>query len=440
MDSDRTPPLTQGAIARFWAPLALTWLMMSVEGPTIAAIIARLADPTVNLAAYGVAFAFALVAEAPVIMLMAASTAVVRGPTSYRSLRSFSVGLSMMVTAAQGVLLLPPVWALLSGPLLALGPEVADRTWLALLILLPWPPAIGLRRFYHGVLIRGGQTRRVAMGTVFRLAAMVSTAIGLAATGRIEGAAVGAAALSAGVTVEAVAARLMAAREIRRLLTRPAAGDTEWALPRLVRFYTPLAMTSLLGLGVQPVVTAFMSRGGRPLESLAAMPVILALVFIFRSLGLAFQEVAIALMGDRMEGLPALRRFALVLGAAVVASLGLITLTPLAHGWFQGVSGLPPELAEFALVPARILAVIPGLTVLLSFQRALLVHTERTGPVTWATALEVGTVVLLMAAGVIGLGLTGAVTAAVALLAGRIAANVFLLAPVRSAVRAGQPG
>jgi hypothetical protein len=61
--------LTQPRIFRFWLPLAATWLMMAVEGPFLAAVIARLAEPTYNLAAYGVAFSLALVLEAPVIML-----------------------------------------------------------------------------------------------------------------------------------------------------------------------------------------------------------------------------------------------------------------------------------------------------------------------------------------------------------------------------------
>ena len=55
--------LTERAILRFWAPLAATWLMMSVEGPFIAAVIARLHDPEYNLAAFGVAFSFALLVE-----------------------------------------------------------------------------------------------------------------------------------------------------------------------------------------------------------------------------------------------------------------------------------------------------------------------------------------------------------------------------------------
>ena len=63
-------PLTVKKIFIFWIPLAATWQMMAAEGPFLAAIIARLADPKYNLAAYGVAFSFAVLVEAPIIMIM----------------------------------------------------------------------------------------------------------------------------------------------------------------------------------------------------------------------------------------------------------------------------------------------------------------------------------------------------------------------------------
>ena len=68
-------PLSQRSILLFWAPLAATWLMMAVEGPFLAAVIARLPEAKINLAAYGVAFAIAMLVESPVVMLMTTSTA-----------------------------------------------------------------------------------------------------------------------------------------------------------------------------------------------------------------------------------------------------------------------------------------------------------------------------------------------------------------------------
>ena len=54
-------------------PLLATWMMMAVEGPFLAAVMARLPFPKENLAAFGISFSLGLLLEAPIIMLMAAS-------------------------------------------------------------------------------------------------------------------------------------------------------------------------------------------------------------------------------------------------------------------------------------------------------------------------------------------------------------------------------
>ena len=420
--------LTRGRIFRFWLPLAATWLMMAVEGPFLAAVIARLAEPIYNLAAYGVAYSLALVVEAPVIMLLSAATALARNRASYLRLRNFTNTINASVTLAMLVTLLPPVFDRLAIDLIGLPLEVASRTHVALLILLPWPGVIGIRRFYQGVLIRNGLTRRVAYGTVARLGAMFATAGVLARFTEVEGAWVGAAALTMGVSCEAVISRLMAAGSIRSLLERPGeATGAASSYTALSRFYYPLALTTLLSLGIHPVVTFFVGNSRASLESLAVLPVVSALVFVFRSLGLAYQEVVIALMGDNGEGYRSLRRFGLALSMAVVLGLALIAWTPLSHIWFRTISGLTEELAVFALAPTRIQTFLPGLAALLSFQRAILVVRGTTNAITIATIIEVVGVVVVLWVAISHLDAVGAVAAAAALLIGRIGANLYLI-------------
>src|SRR5210317_816326 len=146
-----TQQATLKSIYRLWWPLAATWLMMAVEGPFLAAVIARMADSAVNLAAYGMAFAFGLVTEAPVIMLLSASTRLARARCDYLRLRRFSIALCAAVTLMLLGLLVPPVFNPLTGKLLGLAPEVAAQVQQAMLMLLPWPAAIGMRRFWQGV-------------------------------------------------------------------------------------------------------------------------------------------------------------------------------------------------------------------------------------------------------------------------------------------------
>jgi Na+-driven multidrug efflux pump len=422
--------LTQRRIFAFWLPLAATWLMMATEGPFLAAVIARLADPTYNLAAYGVALSIALLVESPIIMIMSAATALVRDRASYLAMRNFTNTLNAGITLLMLVALVPPVFDVIARGLLGLSHEVAHLAHTSVALLLPWPAAIGFRRFYQGVLIRRGLTRLVAYGTVIRLAGMAVTALALFGRPGLEGAWIGAAALSAGVTLEALAARAMAHRSVAELKVTAGAGPP-LGYPEIARFYYPLALTTILNLGLLPIVTFFMGHAPAPLESLAVLPVVGSLVFVFRALGLAYQEASVALIGDRFEGYQPLRRFAATLGVAVTIGLGVIAWTPLSQVWFERVSGLSPELARFALTPTRVLVFIPALTVLLSFQRAILVNSKATGHVTWATLIEVGFVVGILCLGIFGLHAVGLVVAAVALVVGRLCANLYQVAPLR---------
>ena len=333
-------PYTQKSILLFWLPLAATWIMMAVEGPFLAAVIARLADPRFNLAAHGVAFAFALLIEAPVIMIMSASTALAEDRRSFLRLRNFIYGLNGLVTLVQILILIPPVFRFLMLDLIAVPPEVAEITYWALWILLPWPGAIGYRRFYHGVMIRDGKTRLVALGTMLRLSAMLSTGLFLFFVLQPPGAWVGAASLSMGVMVEALAARWMARGSVARLLAgtdgpgsgggqeRDPAPRADLTYGRILRFYYPLALTSMIGLAAQPMLTFFMGRAESPLESLAVFPVVGSLIFIFRAMGLSFQEVGIALMGRDRANFRPLARFALVLGSVSTVVLAAVAFTP----------------------------------------------------------------------------------------------------------------
>jgi Na+-driven multidrug efflux pump len=493
-------------ILLFWLPLAATWMMMAVEGPFLAAIIARLADPKFNLAAHGVAFAFAILIEAPVIMLMSASTALVEDSETYRRLRNFANALNAGSTALLLLVLIPPVYSGLMEGLIGLPPEVARLTRGALWILLPWPAAIGYRRFLHGLLIRSGRTRLVALGTVLRLLGMSGTALVLYLWFELPGAWVGAAALSMGVVTEMVATRVMATGTVRELLARGGAGvrggerggrvdgvesgrveggevrgggiegreaegggvegrgaegrGTEGGgiegreaegrgvegrgsrakgespahegYRAIAAFYYPLALTSIIGLTVQPMLTFFMGRAPAPIESLAVFPVVHSLSFLFRALGLSFQEAAIALMGRRFEHYPELARFATVLGIAASGGFALVAFTPLADVWFITVSGLTPELAAFALTPTKIMAPLPALSVLLSFQRAILVQGRRTRPITVATVIEVVAIALLFPLFGWGIGMVGVTAAAIAFVAGRTGGVTFLLGKARS--------
>jgi O-antigen/teichoic acid export membrane protein len=94
--------------------------------------------------------------------------------------------------------------------------------------------------------------------------------------------------------------------------------------------------------------------------------------------------------------------------------------------WFESVSGLPPHLAEMALAPTRVIVLLPALSVVLCFQRAILVKERRTRPITVASVIEVGGIALLFPVFGWGMGFTGVTAAMAAFLGGRLAGVLFL--------------
>lgn len=434
---DKKGTLTYKEIFIFWVPLAATWLMMATEGPFLAAVIARLADPKFNLAAYGVAYSFGILIEAPIIMIMSASTALVHDKDSYLKLRNFTFALNGICTLIMILFITPPVFNFVIQRMIGLPANVAAITYQACMALLVWPGSIGYRRFYQGLLIRSNLTRRVAYGTIVRLSTMAGTALTCYFFFQLNGALVGTLSLSLSVVAEAVAIRLMAHQTVKGFLSEKLHTNDSQRLSytSITRFYYPLALTSILSLGVHPLVTFFMGQSRMPIESLAVLPVINSLVFIFRSMGLSFQEVGIALIGKNNTHFQALRNYALILGFSLVAGLCLITFTPLSFVWFNKVSGLTLELTQFARFPAQILSILPGLTVLISLQRAILVKNEKTTAITMATSIEVLTIFCLLFVMTVLFHFIGAIAAALAILTGRLLANVYLFFPCKKALQ-----
>jgi hypothetical protein len=379
--------LTGREIATTWWPLALSWLFMALELPVVSAALARLPEPEIQLAAYGgVVMALLLLVESPIIMLLAASTALSRDGASYISLRNFMHRLSAGLTLLHLLLATTPLYDFVVTRLIAVPEAVVEPARIGLLIALPWTWTIAYRRFNQGILIRHGASRAVGVGTLLRLAANVMV-LGsglwlhqIAPQLTPSGVALGSGAVLAGVVAEAGFVRWRVTPILRQHfdLDSPAGEGIE--LGEFLHFYVPLALTSLLALIMQPIGSAAVSRMPLPLQSLAVWPVVIGVVFVLRSPGTAFKEVVVALL-DRPEPEPALRRFTMSL---VLISLGLslLAFTPLANLLLVRLSGLTPELATLAGNGLKIAVLTPAMGVLQNAYVGMLVHRRRTRPIT----------------------------------------------------------
>ncbi len=365
-------------IFALWFPLALSVTLMMLEGPAVQGAIARLGAPALNLAAYGFVLSIQLIVESPVIMLVSTAIALATNAQSYRALKQFVLWLTIGLTVLVGVLAWTPLFDFVGGSVLGMPASIVAAGRPAMQIMLFWIAAIGWRRFYQGILVRYGQTRRVSFGTALRLASEVAVAVGGALWGGISGASVGALALMVGVTVEAAAIYLMVRGCVRENLTQETGIREPLRLPAILRFHMPLAATSLLTLVVQPMTSAALARLAMPRDTLAAWPVVFSALLVMRGWGMAMQETTIAQAKDRRAHAP-LRSFTLLVAGATTAATALLAFTPLVDLYLRNVIGLAPELLGLARTGIRLGILLPAVTALSSWLRGLLVAKSATG-------------------------------------------------------------
>lgn len=400
MKSAESPPLEASSILRTWWPLAASWLLMGAELPTISAVVGRLPQAEIMLAAFGgVVFPIALLIESPIIMMLAASATWSRDTESFQQLERFMVRLSIGLTVLAAVIAFTPLYRLVVVPLLDVPGPVQAPAHLGLQIMVFWTWAIADRRFRQGALIKFGHRGAIIQGTIARLI-VTFLSLWLFWRNGFSGIVTATASLSLGVFAEAAFVRIRAKQLLPATLQAAATALSKPRATSLLAFYVPLALTPMLVLAAQPIAAAGITRMPLPLEGLAVWGPLGGLAFLMRSAGLAFNEVVIA-HADEPGAEAKLHRFAWGWGMGFTLALALIATTPLADLWFQDAIGLSPQLADLGVAALWLAIPLPILTFLQSHWQGLLVHRHRTGAVTGSVGLFLIVTVLIIVAGVL---------------------------------------
>jgi hypothetical protein len=401
------PQLSSHRIFHTWWPLAASWLLMGVELPAISAVIARLANPEISLAAYGgIIFPLSMIIESPIIMLLAASTALSRDWASFVKIRRFMMIAGASLTLLHMLIAFTPLYYIIVGNVLGAPQEIIEPARVGLMIMLPWTWSIAYRRFHQGILIRFGHSRSVSVGTIIRLCAdLLVLTIGYIIHD-ISGVVVATSAVVAGVVSEAVFIGIVTSPVVKSKLRLITPIQPPLSFRSFFAFYNPLVMTSLLTLLVQPIGAAALSRMPHPIESLATWAVVSGLVFMMRSFGIAYNEVVVALL-DEYQSTKKLWQFAVTLILITTGIWLLIMVTPLSSLWFQVISALPDNLASLAQYGIWITLPMPALAVLQSWYQGAILHSHKTNGITEAVLIYLTINILTLLLGVQWGKLTG---------------------------------
>ncbi|MCB0133276.1 MAG: hypothetical protein KDD78_20575, partial [Caldilineaceae bacterium] len=276
-----------------------------------------------------------------------------------------------------------------------------------------------------GVLIRFGKTRAVTIGSVTRLAVDFVALTLFYFLLDLPGIAVAAATITAGVSGEALYAKLRVAPILAGDMRTATTTDAPLTLSSFTNFYLPLVMTSLMQILVQPLGIAALSRMPDPLNSLAVWPVVYGLLIVLMSSGIAYTEVVVILL-EEPHAAVGLQRFAAKLALVLTGALFLLNATPLAGIWFGQVLALPPDLIATAQLGLWIGLLVPGLTALESWFSGVLLFNRRTRGITEAVFLGLLTMTATLLSGIAWGAVAGIAVAAAALATGSLARVLWL--------------
>jgi Na+-driven multidrug efflux pump len=419
------------AIAGVFGPLALSSvLMIAAEQTIVVSGVARLAQPEVALAAYGIALSLSIVVEAPVIMLLTTSVALVRDRQSYHAVRRFALALGGALFLLNLLLYWGPLYDLLIVPLLRLPPAVAEAAHLPLRWMALWPLAISYRKFNQGVLITARRARAIGLGTVMRILTAALVTLAGVRWFRPPGALLAGLALISAVLVESALIAWWSRAPARQTVLRVEREGPLLTAGALWSFHAPLIGTAGLRVLLQPLISAGITRLPLAALSLAVWPVAYGADALAASPAAALPELALTFRRSPAE-VRAVARFSVALGLTLTVCLALALLTPLSHLYFGLLLGVPPAVEAAARRTLWLLLPIPVLTATQALLRAALAAGHRTAAVQGAMAANVAVVAATLTIGT-ALGLAvGTTLAAIGMTLALLVENGVLLVALR---------
>ncbi|NLY53642.1 MAG: hypothetical protein GX060_03320 [Firmicutes bacterium] len=371
---ERTADLPE--ILRFFAPLALTWMLMMFTHTIIGAGLARSANPTISTAAYAIALSLGEIFEAPLVMIRQTGIAFISNHQSFRAVRQVTlttIAIFMVITSA--IAYIPPLTRLVFQDILGVSADLIGAAIMGFRVTMFFPIVSGLRSLYQSIILANKRTAYIPIGVLVRVTFVSLTVYSLMQLNLLAGTLVGAIAIVGAVAAEAIPANYFG----RRLLPQTGSdADPILSTRAIWRFYIPLIGSSLFVAMGKPFINAGLTRMADAAISLAAFNIALSLTGMITSPLLNLHQVTMV-FGRAKENLPLVRKFAF--GVALISSalLFLIAYSPLGVWILTGPFNIPAELLRPVLYAARVLAFFPLLIGWVEYNTGLLLLGQATG-------------------------------------------------------------
>lgn len=358
-------------LLRFFAPLAVTWMLMMFTHTIISAGLARTSNPTIATAAYAIALSFGEIFEAPLVMIRQTGIAFITGRQSFQTVRQVTlVTIAIFMVIVSTIAYIPPLTRFMFQDILGVTNDLYTAAVLGFRVTMFFPLVSGLRSLYQSIILVNRRTIYISLGVIVRVSFVALVVFGLVRTSQVPGVLVGAIAIVGAVLAEAIPASYFGSR-LQTDAGSPIATRT------VRRFYLPLIASSLFVTMGKPFINAGLTRMPEATVSLAAFSVATSLAGILISPSHNIHQLTMV-FGRSQQNLPLVRKFAVGFSFVTTSLLLLVSFSPLGTWILTGPINIPQEMLAPTQLALRLLACFPLLIGWLEYNTGILLLSQST--------------------------------------------------------------
>lgn len=358
---------TYGGLLRFFIPLAIMPMMISMTHTIINASLARLPLPEMSIAIFTVVKSITNIANAPTIMSRQLIVSLIDSKKNYRYVRKF---VWIMAFVLFGIILLFGLTSLgnfLLEDLIGIkDPKAVELAKSALVITSFLPIVVLFRNVYQGMATALKRTNIVIPGVLLRLILITTFLWWVVRTEVLTGVMAGSIAWIVGIAIEGLfifgfilyfyKSPVQAAGEM------PDHDQGDLNFLKVFKFFSPLALMILLTKVLQPIIQSGIARGQSPTKSLAAYGVAWTLVFLFSgSLRMLNQLSMVYTEKVNDANWYKVKRFSIMVGVVISIVMIISALTPIGYFLLHrviAVSDVVTKLAQQTMLAFSIYPII----------------------------------------------------------------------------------
>jgi len=400
----------QGQYWSFFWPLVLTGLAMVLARQFQHGALGRFARPTEELAIFVYAWSSFHLFNAPIIFLPQMINVLARSRRARRKCLSFALSVAAILTVPVLVLAFTPVGRLVLPAVFPIDEATTTSVVMYLRYLSPLILIHGSRQYATGLLVQSRRTGLVTILQVYALAAMFGMLIVGLRAGWPAYQTLGVAQVASAAT--AMVATFILERKFRRAPVQVASEELTYR--RILAFFLPVALTSVMFSLSRPILFAFAGRGDDGEATVAALGVAGGVAMLFQNCLNQFRHLFVT-FGRR--DLPGIRRFLIRVWFVVTVLMVSIAATPVGTWLFRDLLGVEPHVLPMARHVLGVMCLAPLMICIRNYFHGI----AMTGRSTLGMAVGGVCRVLALGAGAAGLyhlGWLNHVTAAAMLVAG----------------------